>query len=158
MESLDHSNNSSLITGENDEFPKANLQKSKIMLNLKNNLLQQVMKQSAEIQNSALKMKEVKSQDNKDYIKGTKNQLNLSKIKQDINVQEFELRDTHSEWESEISDSDMCTDVGLAVEIHDDEEMLSKYEDEVEEEIESRKEKKGWSGIKNILAVQKASK
>lgn len=48
--------------------------------------------------------------------------------------------------------------MGLAVEIHDDEEMLSKYEDEVEEEIESRKEKKGWSGIKNILAVQKASK
>tara|TARA_B110000285_G_scaffold228806_1_gene292373 strand:- start:778 stop:1023 length:246 start_codon:yes stop_codon:yes gene_type:complete len=70
------------------------------------------------------------------------------------------LREIHSEWQSEVSDSEICTDVGLAVEIQDDEDMLYQYEEELEsnQKMESIKKKKGWSGVKDILTASRTSK
>lgn len=60
------------------------------------------------------------------------------------------MRENHSEWESEVSDSEMCTDFGLAVDIIDDEEI--NYEEDIEQE--NKKERKGWTGVKDIIKAQ----
>jgi hypothetical protein len=80
------------------------------------------------------------------------------KIKQEINIEELEVRDGHSIWNSEISEYDMCTDQ-FGKDLIDDEDLpdQGEFEREESEEKPADSAKPGWGAVKNIINLGKTA-